>query len=66
MLDKASLRGESLCQGENDYETGGIFHGLFLAPKIKYVLTIIEFGFIQQHINFKGLIESKKLLNRSQ
>ena len=28
-LDKANLVGENLCQGKNDYKTGGIFYGLF-------------------------------------
>ena len=27
VLDKANLVGEELCQGKNDYETGGIFYG---------------------------------------
>ena len=36
VLDKAKLVGEDLCQGKNDYKTGGIFYALFLAPKIKY------------------------------
>ena len=35
VLDKANLVGKSLCQGKNGYETGGIFYGLFLAPKLK-------------------------------
>ena len=34
MLDKAELVGEEFRQGKNDYESGGIFYGLFLAPKI--------------------------------
>ena len=33
VLDKTNLVGEGLCQGKNDYKTGGIFHGLCLAPK---------------------------------
>ena len=33
VLDKTNLVGEELCQGRNDYKTGGIFYGLFLAPK---------------------------------
>ena len=49
VLDKAILVGEELCQGKNDYETGGIFHGLFLAPKIKHCLTIVKHGNIQEH-----------------
>ena len=40
MLDKANSAGKILCQGKNGYETGGIFYGLFLAPKVNYVLTI--------------------------
>ena len=35
VLDKANLVGKNLCQGRNDYKTGGIFYGLSLAPKIK-------------------------------
>ena len=38
VLDKAGLIGNNLCQGKNDYKSGGIFYGLFLAPKIKYTL----------------------------
>ena len=40
VLDKANVAGDGLFQGKNDYKTGGIFYGLFLAPKIKYCLTI--------------------------
>ena len=35
-LDRAKLVGKKLCLGKTDYKTGGIFYGLFLAPKIKY------------------------------
>ena len=35
VLDKANLVGDRLCQSKNDYKTGGVFYGLFLAPKIK-------------------------------
>ena len=66
VLDKANLVGKNLCQGKNDYNSGGIFYGLFLAPKIKYVLTIDDFGIIQQHMTFKGFTDSKRLLDRSQ
>ena len=66
MLDKANLVGDGLCQGKNDYKTGGIFYGLFLAPKIKYCLTIDEFGIIQEHKTFKGFNDIKRLLDRSQ
>ena len=66
VLDKANLVGKNLCQGKNDYKTGGIFYGLFLAPKIKYVLTIDDFGIIQQYMTFKGFNDTKRLLDRSQ
>ena len=66
VLDKANLVGKNLYQGKNDYKTGGIFYGLFLPPKIKYVLTIDDFGIIQQHMTFKGFNDSKRLLDRSQ
>ena len=32
-LDKAGLVGKELLQGKNDHKDGGIFYGLFLAPK---------------------------------
>ena len=35
LLYKAKLVADNLCLGKSDYETGGIFYGLFLAPKIK-------------------------------
>ena len=47
VLDKANLVGEVLCQGKNDYKTGGIFYGLCLAPKIKNCLTVDDYGIIQ-------------------
>ena len=66
VLDKANLVGKNFCQGKNQYKTGGIFYGLFLAPKIKYVLTIDVYGIIQQQMTFKGINDSKRLLDRSQ
>ena len=66
VLDKANLVGKTLCQGKNDYKTRGIFYGLFLAPKIKYVLTIDDYGIIQHYIIFKGFNDSKRLSDRSQ
>ena len=66
VLDKANLFGENLCQGENDYERGGIFCGLFLAPKIKDCLTIDDYGIVQERKTFKGFNDTKRLLDRSQ
>ena len=66
VLNKAKLVGKNLCLGKNDYETGGIFYGVFLAPKIKYVLTINELGVIEQHMTSTGFNDIKRLLDRSQ
>ena len=63
MLDKANLVGEGLCQGKDDYKTGGIFYGLFLAPKIKPCLTMYETGNVQEHKTFRGFNDSKRLLD---
>ena len=66
VLDEANLVGEGLCRGKNDYKTRGIFYGLLLAPKIKYCLTIDDYGIIQEHKTFKGFNDSKRLIDRSQ
>ena len=66
VLDKANLLGEELCQSKKDYKTSGIFHCLFLAPKIKNCLTIDELGIVQEDKTCKGFNDSKRLLNRSQ
>ena len=34
VLDKANLVGGSLYQGKNDLQSGSLFYGLYLAPKI--------------------------------
>ena len=65
-MDKANLVGESLCQGKHDLKPGFLFFGLFLAPKIKYVLTINEYGVIRENRTFKGFNNSQRLLDRSQ
>ena len=36
-----------------------------MAPKTKYVLTIDDYGIVQQHMTFKGFNDSKRLLDRS-
>ena len=53
-LKGAGLVGKDLLQGKNDYKDGGIFYGLFLAPKIKYCLTINKYCVIDEHKTFKG------------
>ena len=52
-LDKAGLVGKNLLPGKNDYQDGGIFYGLFLAPKIKFCLTLNIFGVVDEHKIFK-------------
>ena len=66
VLDEANLVGEGLCQGKNDYKTGGIFYGPFLDPKIKHSLIIDDYGIIQEHKTFKEFNDSKRFLDRSQ
>ena len=65
-LDKTKLVGEEIYQGKNDYESAGIFYGLFLAAKIKCCLTVDEFGIVKEHKTFKDLNDSKQLLVHSQ
>ena len=66
VLDKASLVGKDLCQGKNDCKSGGVFYGFFLAPKIKYVVTIDENGIKKEHKTSKGFYGRDRLLDRSQ
>ena len=63
ILDENNLVGEKLGQGKNDYGNGGIFYGLFLAPKIKYCLTINEYGIINEKKTFKGFGDINRLLD---
>ena len=65
-LEKAGLAGKNLLQGKNDYKDGGIFYGLFLAPKIKYCLTINKYGVIDEHKTFKGFSNVSDNLNRKE
>ena len=62
-LSEAGLLGKNLLQGKNDYKDGGIFYGLFLAPKIKYCLTINKYGVIDEHKTFKGFTLRRYLKN---
>ena len=65
-LDKAGLVGKNMLQGKNDYKDGGIFYGLFLAPKIKYCLTINKYGVIDEHKTFKGFTNVSNNLDRKE
>ena len=66
VLGKTKIVGEESCQGKNDYKSGGIFYGFFLAPKIKYCLAIAELGNIEEHKTLKSFDDGKRLLDRSQ
>ena len=63
-LDKAGLVGMNRLQGKNDYKGGGIWYRLFLAPKIKYCLTMNKYGVIDEHKTFKGFTNVSDDLNR--
>ena len=63
-LDEAKLFGEQLCQDKKDYESGGMFYGLFLAPK-KFCSKIDNNSLIQEHNIFRGFNDIKRLLERS-
>ena len=59
--------GKSLLQGKNDYKDGGIFYGLFPAPKKIYCLTINKYGVIDEHKTFKGVpnVSDKGIMKKS-
>ena len=65
-LDKADLVGKGLLQGKNGYKDGGIFCALFLAPKIKYCLTINKLGIIDEHRTFKRFTNVSDNLDRKE
>ena len=65
-LDKARLVGKNLLECKNDYKDGGIFDGLFLAPKKKYCLTINKYGVIDEHKTFKGFTSVSENLKRKE
>ena len=65
-INKAVLVGKNLLQGKTDYKDGGIFYGLFLAPKIKYCLTISKYGVIDEHKTFKGFTNVSDNLDRKE
>ena len=65
-LEKAGLVGKNLLQGKNDYKDGGIWYALFLAPKIKYCLTVNRYGVIDEHKTFKGFKDVKDVLDRKE
>ena len=65
-LNKAGLVSKNLLQGKIDYKDGGLFYGLFLAPKIKYCPTINKHGVIDEHKTFKGFSNVSDNLDRKE
>ena len=65
-LHEAGLVGKVLLQAENDYRDGGIFYALFLAPKMKYCLTINKYGVVDEHKTFKGFTNVSDNLDRNE
>ena len=65
-FEKAGLVGKNLLQGKNDYKDGGIFYGLFLAPKTKNCLTLNKNGVIGEHKTFKGFSNVSDNLDRKE
>ena len=65
-LESVGLVGRNLLQGKNDYKDGGIFCGLFLAPKIKYCLIINKYGVISEKKTFKGFTNVSDKLDRKE
>ena len=55
--------GEELCPCKRCYKAGGVY-SLFLAPKLKYCLTLDKFGIVQEHKTLKGFNYSTRLLDR--
>ena len=65
-LDKAGLVDKKRLQGKNNYKEGGIWYGFFLAPKIKYCLTINKYGVIDEHKTFKRFANVSDNLDRKE
>ena len=63
-IDKIRLVGKNLLQGRNDYKDGGIFYGLFLAPKRKHCLIITKYGILNEKKSFKGFTNLSDNLDR--
>ena len=56
--------GKKFLQGKNDYKNCGIWFGIFLAPKVKYCLTINKYGVIEEHKTFKSFTNVSDNLDR--
>ena len=65
-LKEKNVVGRNLLQEKNDYGDRGIFYGLFIAPKLKYCLTINKFGIIDEKQCFKGFTNVNDNLGRKE
>ena len=65
-LIEKNLVGKNLLQGKNDYGDAGILYALFLAPKIKYCLTINKYCVIDEKKCFKGFKDVSDKLDRKE
>ena len=63
--DNVGLVGKNRLQNKNDYKDGGVWYGLFLAPK-KYCLTKKKVGIIDEHKTFQGFTNVSDKLNRKE
>ena len=62
---RKTMIGERKGQWKNDYGDDGIFSAVFIAPKLKYCLIIIEYGVIDEKQHSKVLETLIEILNRS-
>ena len=58
LLDNLGYVGNNLCQGKNDYGSGGIIFGLFSAPKVKFNI-LLDDGILSVKLKKKDI---KKLM----
>ena len=65
-LEKAGLFGKNLLQGKSDCKDGGIFYGLFIAPKINFCLTITKYGVKDEQKTFKEFTNVCDNLDRNE
>ena len=66
-LDKAGFVGKNQLQEKNNHKDGGIWYGLFVAPKKTNCLTINninKFGVVDEHKTFKGFTNVSNNLDK--